>query len=127
MPPPRIHLHLKLHRVQTDVPIGRADAHGEKTPSLSRTESEISKAESEIFEKWILRVWQEKDDMLEDYLTTGSFQAREPSNRGVMFRLPLRLKSPLEIVNAGALLGPGLILLGITKMVKSLSDPRQSL
>jgi len=65
VPPPKIHLHLKLFHVSSQVPIGDVDVYTEKAPPQSRKEDEISVVESVTFEKWLLDIWRKKDDLME--------------------------------------------------------------
>jgi lysocardiolipin and lysophospholipid acyltransferase len=64
VPPPRVHVHLRLYDVARDVPIG--------TP---RGAEEANEAERAAFDQWLLARWREKDELMERQLTEGRFRA----------------------------------------------------
>lgn len=64
VPPPRVHVHLRLYDVAKDVPIG--------TP---RGAEEANDAERKVFEQWLLTRWREKDALMEMQLTEGRFKS----------------------------------------------------
>ncbi|KAJ1301422.1 hypothetical protein OPQ81_008682 [Rhizoctonia solani] len=70
VPPPRVHVHLRLYDVARDVPIG-----------LPRGAEEANETERAAFDQWLLARWKEKDDLMEQQLTEGRF--RGPSEKPV--------------------------------------------
>ncbi|EUC63798.1 acyltransferase [Rhizoctonia solani AG-3 Rhs1AP] len=64
VPPPRVHVHLRLYDVANDVPIG--------APRGAEEANETERAE---FDRWLLERWREKDMLMEQQLTEGRFRA----------------------------------------------------
>lgn len=115
VPPPRVHVHLKLYHVKRDVPIG----------SLSTGEVDVSEEDRVKFEEWMRARFVEKDAEFERYYTIGSLadtkshiipeprveysraangDAKVHSPREIA--LPLRLRSVWETLDAFAFPGP---------------------
>ena len=57
---------------------------------------------AEVFEKWLMARWMEKDDLLEEFYNTGSFPAAKrkaaPGKLDKCVETQVKLRSPLEIV-----------------------------
>ncbi|EJD52157.1 acyltransferase-domain-containing protein [Auricularia subglabra TFB-10046 SS5] len=66
IPPPRIHMHLKLYHVRRDVPIGQISTSG-----ISK-EVDGSEEDRVRFEEWIRERFVKKDDEFDRYYATGS-------------------------------------------------------
>lgn len=64
VPPPRVHVHLRLYNVAHDVPIG-----------VPRGAEEANETERAAFDQWLLDRWREKDELMEQQLTEGGFKA----------------------------------------------------
>ncbi|CUA77685.1 hypothetical protein RSOLAG22IIIB_06721 [Rhizoctonia solani] len=64
VPPPRVHVHLRLYDVARDVPIG-----------VPRGAEEANETERTAFDQWLLARWKEKDNLMEQQLTEGRFRA----------------------------------------------------
>src|ERR1700749_474194 len=79
VPPPKIHLDLKLFQVKGEIPLGDVDVYEGKTSPLNRNEAEISRVESVRFEEWLLDLWRQKDERMECFLTSGSFVSKDRS------------------------------------------------
>lgn len=105
VPPPRIHLHLKLYCVNPEVPIGEVDAFNEEAPPRSRKEDEISRVDAVHFEEWLLRIWRRKDDLIENFLVDGSFDGSKE-----ILHVPVKLRSGWEAIHACLLVCIALIL-----------------
>src|ERR1700761_2152005 len=104
IPPPNIHIHLKLYNVNTDIPIGDVDVYQNQAPPRGRKEGEITKAESTTFERWLLDVWRQKDGLLENFLNNGQLAQANPGL--VRCRIPLRLRRRREIVHGLGIFAP---------------------
>lgn len=113
VPPPRVHVHLKLYHVKRDVPIGVLPSDGR--------EAEVTEQERVAFEDWMRGKFDEKDVEFERYYATGSVADTKKShiikgprvengNANVYspreIALPLRLRSSWEILDAFAFPGP---------------------
>lgn len=70
LPPPEVHLHLRLYQVQRDIPIGNVGAAGDGNVGRGADTSDEEKA---TFDKWLTQLWREKDDLLEAFYTDGRF------------------------------------------------------
>lgn len=133
VPPPRIHLHLRLYNVETDVPLGKltTQASGTLTRQMSRADQEKNMdptpEETEIFDKWLRKIWREKDTLVERYLTSGTFEKHDgkdissvETSAGVetiflhgttsrVFEVPVALRSKMDILDAFSYLTPIII------------------
>ena len=103
IPPPVIHMHLRLFKVTTDVPVGNLSAmrkgtiqNGNSSATKHSVEVDIPPAERTAFDEWLRELWQEKDGFITEHLNSG-----QASNRS--FDIPLKLygkRKPSEIVDA---------------------------
>lgn len=133
VPPPRVHVHLRLYDVARDIPIG--------TP---RGAEEASPPERAVFDKWLLERWQEKDKLMETRLTGGGFNSstQVPSSSSVAVvegpkdmkkwdeekggngavEWPIRLNSKTEIMDAFCWFGPVLFGAATWKLIGILKE-----
>lgn len=81
MPPPTVHIHLKLHSDLSDIPSIRL-SNLAPTPD-SGADSELQKAaedavaspeEARAFELWLRNVWKEKDERLKRFVKEQKFE-----------------------------------------------------
>jgi len=110
VPPPRIHMHLKLYNVKHDIPMGTISID-EQGNELEATDLDKSR-----FAEWIRQVWRDKDERFERFYETGSFASETShvngetqiaaSSSAQEVEVPLRLRSSWEILDAFALPGP---------------------
>ena len=72
-PPPTVHMHLRMYNVKVDVPIG-TQAVDERASREETTSAAINSTaeEKKEFDDWLLQRWREKDDMLDNFVNTGS-------------------------------------------------------
>ncbi|KAF8973757.1 acyltransferase-domain-containing protein [Flammula alnicola] len=109
--PPAIHMHLRLFGVTSDVPIGDlAGTSGAKTPDRKAkriVEVDIPSEEKEVFDFWLRKLWQEKDEDMDKFLETGSLAPKD-SNAPVV-EIPLQLRRKREILDAFCFFWPGLV------------------
>jgi len=82
IPPPTIHMHIRVFDVSRDVPVG----------DVSATNPDMSEDEREAFDGWLKDLWREKDSMMVRYLETGSFA--EEGGKEVV--IPVKLRSRWE-------------------------------
>lgn len=78
IPPPVIHMHLRLFKVTTDVPVGDSCAtrkgaiqNGNGSATKHAVEVDISPAEKTAFDEWLRELWQEKDEFITKHLNSG--------------------------------------------------------
>lgn len=91
VPPPRIHMHLRLYDVSRDVPLGNVSPGSThtRTPngspisvdaaqsqSVREKEMDLASKEAVAFEHWLRNLWREKDALIDRFLATGSFAER---------------------------------------------------
>lgn len=109
IPPPAVHMHIRLFDVRRDVPIGDLSA---SNPAASvqindagakALEVDVPQAERKHFEEWLRDRWREKDELLNIYLTKGSFS---PDRKQV--EIPLKLRTVREYLDAYCCFGPAL-------------------
>ncbi|KAF7982033.1 hypothetical protein HWV62_30292 [Athelia sp. TMB] len=117
VPPPVVHMHVRVFDVARDVPIGvvagagkeKGNGHakaglegGEKAPA----EVEFPAAEREAFDGWLRALWADKDTMIERFHATGSFGEKADATR---VDVPVALKTRREALNAFAFFVPGVV------------------
>ncbi|KAF4622983.1 hypothetical protein D9613_001976 [Agrocybe pediades] len=97
--PPAIHIHLRMFDVNA-VPIGNLAGTSQSTtpdPKAKRTvEVDIPSDEKDVFDVWLRKLWEEKDDSMDNFFTSQSLApAAAPS-----IDIPLRLRRKREILDA---------------------------
>ncbi|TDL28355.1 acyltransferase-domain-containing protein [Rickenella mellea] len=108
VPPPAIHLHLRMFDVSTSVPIGDLTTSTGKSLEKTKTgvadpeavEVDIPEHERAEFETWLRDLWKVKDRRMDEFVSKGSFTAKEA------FDIPLKLRSKREIPYAFCYFGP---------------------
>ncbi|KAJ7462658.1 acyltransferase-domain-containing protein [Mycena galericulata] len=95
VPPPSIHMHLRMFDVATGVPIGDlSKTNPTATPnSRSAVEVEIPEMEKTAFDVWLRELWCEKDESITRWFDGASFA--KPS-----FEIPLHLRKQRHILDA---------------------------
>ena len=95
IPPPAIHMHLRMFDVATDVPIGdMAKANPSAIPQSSApVEVEIPESEKAAFDLWLRELWHEKDVSITKWFEGASFTKAS-------FEIPLRLRTRKDVFNA---------------------------
>jgi len=96
--PPVIHMHLRLFNVTTDVPIGDlSTTQSTKIPNGSTNgdavEVDIPPREKAVFDEWLRNLWQEKDEFITRYLSSGH-------TSDDFIEIPLRLRRKREYLDA---------------------------
>lgn len=95
IPPPAVHMHIRVFDVSRDVPIGDISASNPNVlPQNKReaVETEVPEKEKEAFDRWLRDLWREKDSLMVRYLETGSFA--EGEEKEVV--IPVQLRSEWE-------------------------------
>ncbi|KAF8528136.1 acyltransferase-domain-containing protein [Hysterangium stoloniferum] len=119
VPPPRIHMHLRLFNVKKDVPIGIPSSQASLPVSPAPKKSYPSPEETATFEVWLQTRWREKDDLLE-FLETKIPDAHEKESlsyaSSAVTEIPMELQSAWEIPQAFAAFAPVVI----SKLVRRL-------
>jgi len=111
VPPPKIHLHLKLFQVMGGIPIGDVEFREESAQTMSGKEAEISRMESARFEEWLVTLWRQKDERLETFLNSGSLDPKGVHKQSKS--LPIKLRSRWEALHACILFSLALVVYGI--------------
>lgn len=131
IPPPAVHLHLRLYQVQRDVPIGtiKAGEYGK---------ADATPSEKDVFDKWLTERWREKDRLMDGFYEEGRFssEAGKPveSSAEVKFgstkasngqastngmdakEIPLEVRSLWDVSGAFCFLAPVWIVWGLVKV-----------
>ncbi|TFK40968.1 acyltransferase-domain-containing protein [Crucibulum laeve] len=102
VPPPVIHMHLRLFDV-ANVPIG--DLSSTKPSCVPggpenkhAVEVDIPVDEKDAFDLWLRQLWQEKDESMDRFYETGSFKSSPDGSS--LVHIPLRLRGKREILDA---------------------------
>jgi hypothetical protein len=97
IPPPAIHIHLRMFDVVTGVPLGDISTGKPSIQQPSQNKDiDIPDGEKEKFDVWLRELWQEKDDSMTKFSETTSFGSRE--TRAV--EIPLKLRRKREVLDA---------------------------
>lgn len=98
LPPPVIHMHLRMFDVAREVPIG--DLSGSNPEASLKTgpmvEVDIPEEEKRGFDEWLKGLWKEKDDSIGMFYEANSF-TRENQ---VTVEIPLKLRRKREMLDA---------------------------
>ncbi|GAA5977858.1 hypothetical protein JCM5350_006199 [Sporobolomyces pararoseus] len=78
VPPPEIHFHLRHFQIN-EIPLG--DLSKLSKGDHQEEGDDGTELERKEFDEWLLKRWQEKDDLLKRFNETGSFVERSPSQR----------------------------------------------
>ena len=101
--PPYIHVHLRMFSVKNEVPIGNPD----------KGEVDVPSGEKETFDKWLQRLWREKDESMERFHTTGQFRT------GARVDIPVELRNTREILDAFCFFWPAAVAYGWGKLTRA--------
>ncbi|KAL0072157.1 hypothetical protein AAF712_001080 [Marasmius tenuissimus] len=117
IPPPAIHMHLRMFDVRKDVPIGDLSATNPTTlPKSSEdkraVEVEIPEAEKAAFDLWLRELWTEKDESISRFYDTGRLSVSSSSP----IEIPLRLRRTKEVFDAFGFFLPVAFVYAVRKM-----------
>jgi len=113
VPPPVIHVHLRVFNVAQDVPIGEVSTFNPAVvpkgpPNGHATEIDFSEEEKEKFDLWLRELWRDKDQLITKFLETGSFTAEKP-DAITKVEIPLELRRKREIMDGFCFFIPALV------------------
>lgn len=136
VPPPAVHMHLRLLDVASSVPIGdlsqtdstalpsslpppestvgkvaSALPHGTRPAHPSSIEATIPDHERDAFDAWLRALWREKDAKLDNFHATGAFKSRAGT-----VDIPLKVKALSDIGNAFCWFAPVIALTAMRKI-----------
>jgi len=92
IPPPSVHMHIRVFDVSNEVPVGDISATNPNALPQKKgeaVETEVPEHEREAFDVWLRDLWREKDTMMVRYLETGSLA--EGGDKAVV--IPVKLRS----------------------------------
>jgi lysocardiolipin and lysophospholipid acyltransferase len=100
VPPPAVHIHLRMFDVASGVPVGAIPSRKMVDGPLNKhpAEVEIPEKEKETFDLWLRELWQEKDESITRFHETGSFSEERLQTTGI--EVPLRLHRKREFLDA---------------------------
>ncbi|PPQ72722.1 hypothetical protein CVT26_003017 [Gymnopilus dilepis] len=100
--PPAIHMHLRMFDVRNGVPIGNlVGTSSAATPDPKAKhilEVDIPSDEKDVFDLWLRKLWQEKDDGIDKFFENNSFNSGEKPLPSI--EIPLKLRRKWEILDA---------------------------
>lgn len=108
--PPAIHMHLRMFDVKTGVPIGDlagAGAGGGSEPDRRPrrvVEVDIPGEEKDVFDLWLRKLWQEKDDAMDRFFAGGALAPKD--SPAPVVEIPLALRRRREVLDAFAFFWP---------------------
>jgi lysocardiolipin and lysophospholipid acyltransferase len=111
VPPPVVHMHLRIFDVGKDLPIGDISISNNKVDLKKHDEQravelDFPDEEKEKFDLWVRDLWRDKDDLIVKFHETGSFMAR---TEGTCVIIPLELRQKREIFYAFCLYLPAFV------------------
>ncbi|KAF8140072.1 acyltransferase-domain-containing protein [Boletus edulis] len=105
VPPPVVHMHLRIFDVAKDVPIGNAlNSIISNGSANNLAELDLSEREKDTFDIWLRKLWSEKDDFITYFLETGTTPHKQEP-----VEIPLRLRNKWEFGEAYCFFAPVLI------------------
>jgi hypothetical protein len=99
--PPAIHMHLRMFDVKAGVPIGDlagASATSDPDRKAKHIEVDIPNAEKEVFDVWLRKLWQEKDEAMDKFFERESLALKD--SKAPVVEIPLKLRQTREILDA---------------------------
>lgn len=113
VPPPAVHMHVRIFDVARAVPIGDVSASDPAgLPSGAQrngggggsaaVEVVVPERERVNFEEWLQKLWREKDALMSRFLESGSFAGKGQKE----VEIPLRLRKIREYLDAYCFFGP---------------------
>ncbi|KAF8649789.1 hypothetical protein AX16_005555 [Volvariella volvacea WC 439] len=99
VPPPEIHIHLRMFEVMSQVPIGN---HATQPLTNSKDQVEIPEDEKTVFDVWLRKLWKEKDD----YVTSFFEQQAAGKPKTAAAEIPVRLRRLQDVLDAFCFFGP---------------------
>lgn len=114
VPPPVIHVHLRVFDVSKDVPIGNMSSSNptvvpksSSSTNAQAVEVEFPEEEKTTFDLWLRELWREKDGLIMRYHETGSFTAEGDVTKAV--DIPLKLRRKREVADAFCFFIPAML------------------
>jgi 1-acyl-sn-glycerol-3-phosphate acyltransferase len=105
VPPPVIHMHLRIFDVAKDVPVGNISNSIVSNGSANNpAEHDLSEREKDIFDIWLRQLWLEKDGYITKFLETDT-----TANKQKPVEIPLELRNRSEIAEAYCFFAPLLV------------------
>jgi len=131
VPPPAIHMHIRVFDVLKDVPIGHRSATGSQSipenspdshPAEGDPPAEVDPPaeERQTFDLWLRELWREKDVLITRFHETGSFTTGVDAEK-VHVYIPVQLRQKREIFTSFCLFLPAAIAYVTTKVIKAFS------
>ncbi|KAG8834405.1 hypothetical protein FRC18_002066 [Serendipita sp. 400] len=110
IPPPEIVYHIRLYRVQKEVPLRANQSHQATGMSLEERKEaalatskepdslQISEDDKTVFDDWLRERWMEKDEWLNEWLQRGGSGALRKGEKIKEVVVPVQLKSLWETI-----------------------------
>ncbi|KAG8903315.1 hypothetical protein FRB99_003447 [Tulasnella sp. 403] len=132
VPPPELHVHLRLYQVRHDVPIGNVGEAGDGNVGRG---AEANEEERKAFDEWLTRRWREKDALLETFYRDGRFwsgkakpvesSATTNGDSHIMggsdaVEIPLEVRTWQDIPHAFGFFAPGIAYYAFTRVRRAI-------
>ncbi|KAL0950932.1 hypothetical protein HGRIS_007688 [Hohenbuehelia grisea] len=110
VPPPVIHIHLRVFDVHTEVPIGDISGSNpsvlpDTSPQNNTVEIDIPEIEKTRFDEWLRQLWRDKDAVMQSYYDTGSLS----DDKLPAVVIPLKLREKREYLDAFCFFLPAVV------------------
>jgi hypothetical protein len=103
IPPPAIHIHLRMFDVASEVPIGPISPTDD---GLRQEEVELPEEEKSRFDLWLRELWQDKDQLISKFHETGNFGLESTKYENLNVEIPLELRRKRDTLDAFCFCGP---------------------
>lgn len=101
VPPPSIHVHIRMFHVATEIPIGELSTKetldSTTAPKKPTAEVDVPNEEKETFDLWLRELWQDKDLLMTKFFETAAFNS---GTALAAVEIPLRLRRKREFLDA---------------------------
>src|ERR1700722_8858835 len=111
IPPPAIHIHLRIFDVASEVPIGSSKDSPIDSARSRRTQPddiEFSEEERTRFDLWLRELWQDKDQLISRFHETGTFVSETTKFENSDVVIPMELRRKRDFLDAFCFCGPAI-------------------
>jgi hypothetical protein len=102
VPPPFIHVHLRVFDVGKDIPVGHTSTINPMVDGLQSpqtVEVDFPEVEKAKFDLWLRELWREKDESITRFYETGSFVSGKYESENNL-QIPLQVRTKREVLDA---------------------------
>jgi len=106
VPPPAIHIHLRMFDVASEVPVGNSFVTNESVFPDDAQSTQLAESDKDQFDTWLRELWQDKDQSITRFHETGSFLVEPTQFKTESVEIPMELHRKRDILDAFCFCGP---------------------